>query len=193
MTSLPRIGKPAADALKNIGVTTLEQITRVDKESLSQVHGIGPKAISVLESELENKGLAFRKHEPLPFTPSFVVFGSLNCNNAPKKEIIRDFTVSFMERNKYGFVVTCNEDINLRIIPGRELQGVEEIHDHLLKEKHTLSMLDLKSIITHGKEGAAYGSALTAEGERIELAWFVDFKSHKKNALIDQVTFFEVR
>lgn len=191
MTSLPPIGKPATNALKNMDITTLEQITRVDKESLSRVHGIGPKAISVLESELEKKGLAFRKHEPLPFTPAFIVFGSLNCNNAPKREIIRDFVISYVERNKYGFVMTCNEDMNLRMIPDRELQGVEEIHDHLLKEKLNISMLDLKSIITHGKEGAAYGSALTAEGEKIELAWFIDFDSHKKNALIDQVTIFE--
>ncbi|SOC41653.1 helix-hairpin-helix domain-containing protein [Salinicoccus kekensis] len=193
MTSLPRIGKPAANALKNIGVTSLEQLSRVDKESLSRVHGIGPKAISTLEVELEREGLAFRKHEPLPFTPGFIVFGSLDCNNAPKREIIRDFAISYVEGNKYGFVMTCDEDMSLNILPAQELQGMQEIHQHLLKEKHDISMLDLKSIITHGKEGAAYGSAVTTKGESIDLAWFIEFKSHKKDALIDQVTFFEVR
>ena len=193
MTSLPRIDKPAANALKNIGVTTLEQLTRVDQESLSRLHGVGPKAIRTLKDELEREGLAFRKHEPLPFTPGFIVFGSLDCNNAPKREIIRDFAISYVEGNKYGFVMTCDEDMSLNILPDQELQGMEEIHQHLLKEKHDISMLDLKSIITHGKEGAAYGSVVTTKGESIDLAWFIEFNSHKKNALIQKVTFFEVR
>lgn len=193
MTPLPNIGKPATNALKNIGVITLEQITDMDKENLSRVHGIGPKAIGILEMALERKGLTFKKHEPLPFNPGFGVFGSLGCNNAPKKEILRDFAISFVGGSKKGLVATLHESVVFHEVSGRFLQGSEEIHQFSKEKNYDVSSLYLKSIITHGKEGSVYGSLVTTQDERIELAWFIHFKSHKKDALIQDITFFEVK
>ena len=192
MTPLPNIGRPAASALKTIGITSLEQLTGVDKENLSRVHGIGPKAIDILEKELEGKGLAFKKHEPLPFTPGFGVFGSLGCNNAPKKEVLRDFAISFVQAYEKGLAAACNEDVGFHEVPDRFLEGTGALYQHAEGKKYNAGILDLKSIITHGKEGSVYGSLVTTRGERIELAWFIHFKSHKKDALIRSIIFFEV-
>ncbi|CAM4310208.1 hypothetical protein [Lacicoccus alkaliphilus] len=193
MAPIPNIGRPAAHALKTIGITSLEQLTGVDKENLSRVHGIGPKAMDILERELERKELTFKKHEPLPFTPGFGVFGSLGCNNAPKKEILRDFAISFVEGNKNGLGMTCNEDVKFQVVKNEELRGIEEVYQYISRDKYNVSSLELKSLITHGKEAGAYGSLVTVEGEKIELAWFIHFKSHKKDALIQDISFFEVR
>ncbi len=55
----PRIGKVAHRELALSGYTRYEQLTRVTHEDLLSIHGIGPKAIRILEEELASRGLAF--------------------------------------------------------------------------------------------------------------------------------------
>nr|WP_263314221.1 helix-hairpin-helix domain-containing protein [Mammaliicoccus sp. Marseille-Q6498] len=59
MTELPKIGKPATRALNSINVTTLEDVSKYDEKYLSELHGVGPKAIRILKESLEEKGLSF--------------------------------------------------------------------------------------------------------------------------------------
>lgn len=60
MTPLPKLGKPADRALAALGVTTLEQLATYSPEQLLAIHGIGPKAITILEPLLARQGLRFR-------------------------------------------------------------------------------------------------------------------------------------
>lgn len=55
----PRIGKVATRALANLGYTRYHQLTRVTRSELLRIHGMGPKAIRILEEELSGRGLAF--------------------------------------------------------------------------------------------------------------------------------------
>lgn len=61
MTALPRIGKPATQALAVIGVTTLEQVAKYSEKELLALHGFGPKAIRLLEPVLAEHGLTLRQ------------------------------------------------------------------------------------------------------------------------------------
>jgi predicted flap endonuclease-1-like 5' DNA nuclease len=50
---LPRaIGRPATRALADAGVTTLAQVAAVPREELLGLHGVGPKAVRVLDEAL---------------------------------------------------------------------------------------------------------------------------------------------
>ncbi len=52
-TPLPRsIGAPATRALRDVGVTTLEQVTAYSAEQLAAMHGVGPIAIARLREAL---------------------------------------------------------------------------------------------------------------------------------------------
>lgn len=53
------IGKPALRALHLTGYTYLEQLTQVTASELLALHGIGPKAIRLLNEALQVRGLAF--------------------------------------------------------------------------------------------------------------------------------------
>ncbi len=55
---LPRIGAPATRALQAAGYTTLGSLAGVSRAELLRLHGMGPKAIRVLEAEIEKRGLA---------------------------------------------------------------------------------------------------------------------------------------
>ena len=57
---LPKeIGGPATRALVANGVTTLAQVAASSQAELSAMHGVGPKAVRVLEDALARAGLSF--------------------------------------------------------------------------------------------------------------------------------------
>lgn len=56
---LPRIGRPANSALLAIGVTTLREISEMRRKDLLALHGVGPKAVRILEEALAEAGLSF--------------------------------------------------------------------------------------------------------------------------------------
>lgn len=57
----PKIGSPARRALANAGFTRLEELTRVREQDLAKLHGMGPKALTLLKEALTERGLAFKR------------------------------------------------------------------------------------------------------------------------------------
>ncbi|MFF9915487.1 DNA-binding protein [Streptomyces sp. NPDC013457] len=58
-TDLPRgIGAPATRALTAAGYTTLDALAGVPATELAALHGVGPKALRVLQESLEERGLS---------------------------------------------------------------------------------------------------------------------------------------
>ncbi|WP_114558781.1 helix-hairpin-helix domain-containing protein [Desertihabitans aurantiacus] len=55
---LPRVGRPATSALLEEGVTSLEQVARWSRRDLLALHGVGPRAVRLLEEALSERGLA---------------------------------------------------------------------------------------------------------------------------------------
>ncbi|MGI5153982.1 DNA-binding protein [Microbispora sp. CA-102843] len=60
MTDLPKISAPATRALAGAGYTRLEHLAQATEAELLALHGMGPKAMSVLRQALEERGLSFR-------------------------------------------------------------------------------------------------------------------------------------
>jgi predicted flap endonuclease-1-like 5' DNA nuclease len=52
---LPPIGAPAARALAEAGVFTVEDAEEAGLDQLATLHGVGPKAIRLLRAELEKR------------------------------------------------------------------------------------------------------------------------------------------
>ncbi|MFT4224906.1 MGMT family protein [Micropruina sp.] len=59
-TALPRIGAPATRALATLEISYLEQLLDRSPEELLAVHGIGPRAIEILEDALAEHGWRLR-------------------------------------------------------------------------------------------------------------------------------------
>jgi uncharacterized protein YdhG (YjbR/CyaY superfamily) len=59
-TDFPQaIGNPARSALQVAGFSKLKQLTEVTEAEISNLHGVGPKALRILRETLEAEGLAF--------------------------------------------------------------------------------------------------------------------------------------
>jgi len=55
--TLPRISAPAARALAGVGITSLRQLDGYSRKELAALHGMGPKALRVLEDALAQHDL----------------------------------------------------------------------------------------------------------------------------------------
>jgi len=56
-----KIGEPALNALHLIGIETLEKCVDYTKKELLALHGVGPKAIRLIEEELIKHNLSYKK------------------------------------------------------------------------------------------------------------------------------------
>jgi predicted flap endonuclease-1-like 5' DNA nuclease len=57
MTEIPRISRPADDALAAAGLTTLEQVARTPRKEVAALHGMGPKGVRILAEAIERAKL----------------------------------------------------------------------------------------------------------------------------------------
>jgi 3-deoxy-D-arabino-heptulosonate 7-phosphate (DAHP) synthase len=57
LDELPRISAPAVRALHNAGYTALRQLANVPRKQLAELHGMGPKALAIIEQALAEHGL----------------------------------------------------------------------------------------------------------------------------------------
>lgn len=56
-----KIGEPAQRALALFGIVHLEDCSRYTKNELLTLHGVGPKAIRIIEENLNQLNLSYKK------------------------------------------------------------------------------------------------------------------------------------
>ncbi len=56
---LPPIGRPANSALLEAGITSLADLASLGRRELLAMHGVGPKALRILEAAAKERGLTF--------------------------------------------------------------------------------------------------------------------------------------
>lgn len=57
LDDLPKVGAPAIRALNGAGFTSLRGLVGVPRSALAALHGIGPKALEIIESALQEHDL----------------------------------------------------------------------------------------------------------------------------------------
>ena len=57
LEEMPRIGAPATGALRPAGYTRLGQLAGVPRATLAALHGVGPKALRIIDEALAGHGL----------------------------------------------------------------------------------------------------------------------------------------
>ena len=56
---LPSVGAPATRALHAAGYVSLGRLAGASRSEIAALHGVGPRALSLLEAALERQGLGF--------------------------------------------------------------------------------------------------------------------------------------
>ncbi|MDS9471945.1 DNA-binding protein [Sporosarcina pasteurii] len=60
-TDLPKLAKPALRALAGAGISKLDELAKYREEEVMDLHGMGPKAMAVLQQAMEENGVSFLK------------------------------------------------------------------------------------------------------------------------------------
>jgi hypothetical protein len=55
----PGVAKPAQRALANAGIDSLESLAKHSEAKVAALHGMGPKALGILQDAMRAKGLGF--------------------------------------------------------------------------------------------------------------------------------------
>lgn len=185
---LPKIGKPATNVLKHEGITTLEQIAQYDKQTLLNLHGVGPKAIQLLEEALENQNLSFKssvpQHQGLPFKLS----GDLQCDNAPKRKLLLDYLIASATLDKQRLDELLSTAFQWKVPGYFTIEGKDKFYEELSAHPVELSAIEVKDNITHGKTGSTHGTLVDNTGKPAYFADFIEFENHSKTAKIKTVT-----
>lgn len=58
LDTLAKIGAPATRALNNAGYTALRELAGVPRTELAELHGVGPKALDIIQSALAKHDLS---------------------------------------------------------------------------------------------------------------------------------------
>jgi hypothetical protein len=58
LDALPKVGAPATRALTGAGYTALRQLAGVPRAKLAGLHGMGPKALGILDAALREHDLS---------------------------------------------------------------------------------------------------------------------------------------
>ncbi|KIR66276.1 helix-hairpin-helix domain-containing protein [Micromonospora haikouensis] len=58
LDTLPKISAPATRALHHAGYSTLRDLVGVSRAELAKLHGMGPKALGIIQKSLEEHDLS---------------------------------------------------------------------------------------------------------------------------------------
>lgn len=191
MTDLPKIGKPATNALGTVEIDQIEQLSSVTKSNLAHLHGVGPKAIEILEKSLLELGLSFSLvSSDLPDLPFFLI-GDLACDNAPKRRIARDLAMNLYAKGLvYDGSLMVDEVVYKAPYNDLVLTGRDQVLSSAIRVTD-ISSIEVFQILSHGKEAALHGKIVDKQGTFTYFSMFFVFASHKKDSVVSQIVHYQ--
>lgn len=110
---------------------------------------------------------------------------SEDCENAPKKQFIKDFNIAFAKQD-INFILECFADDAYWEMVGGQSWGGKEAIAAALKTMNggEASELIMDNIISHGNNCAANGILKYPDGSSVAFCDMYTFTSHAKEAKI---------
>ena len=103
-----------------------------------------------------------------------------SCENAPKKELIKNLTVFFASYDIPQVMQYLADDVIWTLVGDKPIRGRAQFAAALMEMAHNkASELTIHSIVTHGKEAAINGEMVMSDGSVFGFADFYKFSSAK--------------
>jgi len=103
-----------------------------------------------------------------------------SCENAPKKELIKDLTILFAAYDIPQAMQYLEDDVIWTLVGDEPIVGKEPFAAALMEMAHNKATeLTIHSIVTHGKEAAINGEMVMGDGKVFGFADFYEFTSAK--------------
>lgn len=109
-----------------------------------------------------------------------------SCGNAPRRAILRDFTISLYAKQMHELTEMLNDDVQWHLIGSQVLTGAEQVRGWVTEEPAVVK-LTIHTIITHGREGGVDGVIERADGTAAGFCHVIAFAGATKTAKIKEI------
>ena len=106
-----------------------------------------------------------------------------DCDNAPKRRIIKDFILLIFQNEWQNVEQMLESNFKLTIIGKNTIEDIESLKKHFSRIPK-IEELIIDEILSHGKLGACNGQ-IKLKKQIIYFAYFFEFKSAGKNTIFE--------
>ncbi len=116
-----------------------------------------------------------------------------DCNNAPRKAVLRDFNVAFANSDIDLILKFVHDDVVWRMVGDSEHRGKQEMRVALEGMKGAPAVaLDLEKVITHGRTASANGTLTFSDGKKVAFCDVYEFAGHAATAPIREIVSYAI-
>lgn len=120
---------------------------------------------------------------------NFKVECAVDCGNAPKKQLLKEFTIATLQNNEDFCLEWLRDDIVWDIIGYQRLEGKNEwLAGFKQTNLQEVRELQIHNIITHGNVASLNGTIIFDDGHMIAFCDVYSFSGFGKKAKIKKVT-----
>lgn len=112
----------------------------------------------------------------------------VDCGNAPKKLVLKDFHVAIAAQNIDFVSENLHDESTWHIVGKLEIRGKEEIIPTISKIYQDVASLEIDQIITHGKITSINGTISFHNKEKLAFCHIHTFNNASKTAKIKETT-----
>lgn len=110
------------------------------------------------------------------------------CDNAPRKQILKDFNLAFVTNDEAFLEENMSDKITWEIIGEATIEGKEAILNRTAEyHKGKITELILHDIITHGRVASVHGKVIGTE-VNYDFCYVYNFTGASKTAKIKGIT-----
>lgn len=113
-----------------------------------------------------------------------------DCGNAPKKAQVRDWLIALASSESGEVTRLLDADVRWEHVGDETWTGIDDVAARLPSEPAEL--LQISRLLSHGKEVAAEGRLVPADGPARRFAHLLRFTGHGKNAKLASITTYSV-
>lgn len=117
------------------------------------------------------------------------VISAGDCGNAPKKKLLRDFTISFVEGKIDDCLEWMTDEVVFHDVGRKRMYGKKNIaaYWHLLFQAN-IEKLHIENIITHGNVASVNGEITKEDNNVLHFCFVYHFNGFGKKAKIKEIT-----
>ncbi|MCU9595534.1 hypothetical protein OEV82_13905 [Caldibacillus thermolactis] len=117
-----------------------------------------------------------------------------DCGNAPKKLLLKDFTIALAKKDIHFCINCIHDEIVWEIVGKKHIKGIKEYEQTLnqLKESSITHLL-IHNIITHGNTASLNGTFILKNKDRIDFCDVYNFAGFGKKAKIKKITSYVIK
>ena len=110
-----------------------------------------------------------------------------DCGNAPRKAQLREWLISLAAGDIESVCAELADDVVWDTAGSDTLTGIEEVRSRIERlAERKISRLQIRHLLSHGKEIAAEGTTVGDEGDQ-RFVRLVTYGGHGKNAKISRI------